>query len=250
MACGTALALTAGSLAANEAANVNIRHKMNALTGQELARQRDFAKKGQGVFNQSLGLSTPGAAQSQIQQGQQQLGQSINQAQAVPLSLSMPGSDNGNTAVQSAQRGLSNRAAASIGGYSNFGLQQQLKDLDANSQLGLIGSKARGSMNVLPTELQQAQQSQQGLQTLGTLLGVGGTLAGLYGLSAAPAATGVSSAQLAGLGAGYGPMTAASAASLPASTLMAGQSAWAPYFLDSTLGGLGYGGTLSTLGGL
>lgn len=192
MGCGTlaALGLTLTGTGAQFAGQQKERSAANAAVGAELGRQQGFLNRAQPVFQQSLAQSTPSAAQQQIGQGQQQALQDINRVQAIPLSASMPSFGNVNTANQVARQGLANKAYSEFKGYSNYPLQQYIKDLSAGSQLGLIGSEAQASEGVLPYELQQAAQSQQGLEALGSLLQMGGMLTGLSGLLKAPTALG------------------------------------------------------------
>lgn len=184
MACGTiaALGLGLGGAGVDMYANNQVRNKMNSDTSAELARQKQYQNQASNVFDQSLNKSTPQAANQQIGQGQQQLAGLINQVQGVPLSASMPSFGDTNSQTQQAKQGMSNKAASTLGGYGNFGLQQNIKDLQANSQLGLISGQARQSANVLPYELQQAQNSEQGLQSIGSLMSMAGMLAGLGGM--------------------------------------------------------------------
>jgi hypothetical protein len=194
MACGTIAGLAlAGAGAGTQAyAGSKETSAMNDAVSQEMARNQQYQQQGQNVFQQSLAKSTPQAAQQQIGQGQQQLAGLIQNAQAVPLSLSMPSSIGVNDQTQQAKTNMSNTAASNLGGYSNFGLQQNLKDMQAGSQLGVINQNARGWANILPAQIQQASQSQQGLMSLGQLLGMAGMVTGLSGLGAG---TGVSASQ-------------------------------------------------------
>ena len=89
-------------------------------------------------------------------------------------------------ARQNATNAAGQQANANLQGYSNYGFQQGLKDLSANSQLGLIGNQARSAESVLPYELQSAANADSGLASLGSLLGTAGSLAGLYGVTKAP----------------------------------------------------------------
>ena len=201
MGCGTIVEIAGAALALGGAgtemyANNQVRNKMNNLTGQELTRQKQYQNQASDVFNQSLSKSTPQAANQQIGQGQQQLAQLINQVQGVPLSASMPSFGDVNSSSQQAKQGMSNTAASNLGGYSNYSLQQRLKDIAAQSQLGVISGNARQSSNVLPYELQQAQNSEQGLQSAGSIMSDVGMLAGLGGMgmgmsAAAPATSGL-----------------------------------------------------------
>jgi hypothetical protein len=162
---------------------------MNKATQNEINQQNNYAKQGQQVFQQSLAQSTPGAAQQQIQQGQQQAANSIAQAQQTPLSLSQPSSGGQNNADNTARQGLSNASASNYFGQSNYPLQQYLKDLQANSQLGVIGNQSQQAARNFPTYLQAAGQAGQGLQAAGSLLGSFGGLLGAGLSSAAPAVT-------------------------------------------------------------
>ena len=210
MGCGTiaGLGLAAAGAGVNMYANNQVRGKMNDLTNQEMARNQGFQQKAQGVFNNSLQQSIPQAANQQIGQGQQQLAGLIQNAQQVPLSSSIPSFGNVNTMAEGAKTAMSNKAASDLGGYSNYTLQQRLKDQQAGSQLGVIGNEAQGWANVLPAQLQQAQGSEQGLQALGQLLGAGGLLTGLSGLGAAPVTGTANAAQMGALANGWGPVTA------------------------------------------
>jgi hypothetical protein len=174
MGCGTiaGLALSLAGAGTQEVASSNAQDAMNGVTQNEINQQNQFAQKGKQVFQQSLGQSTPAAANKQIQQGTQQAANSITQAQAVPLS-----------AQESARQGLSNSAASNYYGQSNYPLQQYLKDLSANSQLGVIGNQSAQVARNFPVYLQQAQQSQNGLAGIGSLLGTAGGLLGMYSAS-------------------------------------------------------------------
>lgn len=230
MACGTigqlaSLALTTGGAVANGVANSNIRGKMNNLVGQELARNQGFQKQASNVFNQSFANSTPAAAQQQIGQGQRHLAGLIGNAQTVPITTSLPSISGTNDRDVSARTQMSNKETSNFGGYSNYGLQQYLKNLDTNANLGLIGNQAQQWANILPTQLQQAQQSQGGLQTLGSLLGTAGMLTGIGSAVSAPVgaasnATALTGNQLAGLGGSFGPIGAGYANTLSNPTLL------------------------------
>ena len=167
-------------------ANNQTQSAENQATQNEINLQNNYAKKGQQVFQQSLGQSTPQAAQQQIQQGQQLAANSIANAQATPLSLSTPSIGNVQTAQDSTRQGMSNKVASNYFGQSNYPLQQYLKDLKANSQLGVIGNQSQQAARNFPTYLGAAAQSQQGLSALGSLLGTGGSLLGAFGSATAP----------------------------------------------------------------
>jgi hypothetical protein len=184
--------LTLAGTAASEYANVSARNKMNDTVSAEEAQQQQYQKQAQNVLQQSIAQSTPAAAQQQIGQGQQQLAGLISNTQAVPMSASMPSISSSsalgdvNSKTNAAKAQMSNTAASNFGGYSNYGLQQYLKDLQAKSQLGVINQNASGWANILPAQLQQASQSQSGISDLGTLLSTAGKLGGVYSATSAP----------------------------------------------------------------
>lgn len=182
------LAASAGGAVTQEVAAGREKSAMNDAVQQQLNAQSQYAKQGQDVFNKSLANSTPAEALKQITQGQQQSLGGIQQAQAVPLSASMPSLGATDSATQVAKTGMSNTAAANYQGYSNYPLQQQLGNLQTNSQLGLINNQASQSASNLPFQLASAQNSQSGLNGLGQLIGAGGGLLSSYGIGAAPVA--------------------------------------------------------------
>ena len=263
MGCGAlevGIPLMLAGTGAQIGANVMEGNAMNSKVSAELARQSAFQKRGTGVFQQSLGQSTPQAAQQQIGQGQQQYTQAMQGAK-LPM-LSQPGTLPNDTSriidtATQARNNMSNMANANLQGYGNYGLQQHLKDLQAGSQLGVIGNEAQQSAGVLPTELAQARQSQAGLSSIGQLLSTVGSLAGMYGLMSPAAAAPTAAAQTGGslgLDATWFP-TAADQATVPFSFANAGQAAlnpmnfgagFSPFASGSDLlSNLGYGAPLS-----
>lgn len=190
MGCATlaGLALSAAGAGTQAVASSNENNAMNNAIGAELARQNQFSNQAKGVFNQSLGQSGVPAANQQIQQGAQQ---SLGTLASLPsAAFSLPqgigATNTGNNAGANTQNALnvnSNQANAGLQGYSNYGLQQYLKDLQAKNSLGVINNNAQGWANILPYQLQNAATSQQGLTDIGSLLGaVGGPLAA-YGFA-------------------------------------------------------------------
>lgn len=185
-----AAALAVAGTGTQIAANNQTQSAMNQATQQQINAQNDYAKKGQQVFQQSLDQSTPQAAKQQIGQGQQQAAQSIANAQSIPLTAQQPSFGNVNTAQESARQGLSNNAASNYFGQSNFGLQQYLKDLQAQSQFGVIGGQSGQSARNFGSNLSAASQAGNNLGALGSLLGTGGSVLGSYAASQAPQQTG------------------------------------------------------------
>jgi hypothetical protein len=188
MGCGLLAALGTTALGAglDYAGGQQSKNAMNNVVNSTIGRENQFTNQAQGVFNNSLAQSTPKAAQQQMGQGQQQLGGLISQAQNVPASFSMPSFGATNTAQQGVRQGLSNQAAQNMAGYQTYGIDQAIKDLQANSQLGVIGNEAQSAASIMPVQLQQASQRGQPLQAAGGLLGSLGELGGLYNLTGNP----------------------------------------------------------------
>ncbi|MDE2097298.1 MAG: hypothetical protein KGL39_08655 [Patescibacteria group bacterium] len=166
-------------------ANQDERNAMNDATAQQIAQQQAYQNKAMPLFQQSLAQSSPNAMAQQQQQGAQKVTNAQQQAALVPLALpSNVGSTNqslqnvSNTG-QAARNALAQASDAQAQGYSNIGLQQGIKDLLTNSQLGLINTEAARSAQYFPQILEAAGQSEQGLSAAGGLLGSLGALLGV-----------------------------------------------------------------------
>jgi hypothetical protein len=195
VACGTILA-GAGLLGSLGGAGLQYsaanseRNAMNDAVGAEINRQNAFSNQAKSVFNTSLGQSTPQAAGNQIALGKLASLGTLNNTQLPASATSLPG-DLGlganpgaaaGNATQAAENTTSNQADAAMQGYSNYGLQQYLKDLQAKNQLGVINQNAQGWAGILPYQVQAAQQSQQGMTDIGQLLSALGGAATTGGL--------------------------------------------------------------------
>jgi hypothetical protein len=161
---------------------------MNAAAAAELERQQGYQKRASSTFQESLGQSTPEAAQRQIGQGSEQALREYQTLANAPLSVSAASQNvapTQNSTVDTARNQQYDKMMGGLNaanqGYGNYTLQQYLKNLQAGSQLGIIGSEAQASSGVLPLELQDASQSWSGLQGIGSLLQAAGGLMGLYG---------------------------------------------------------------------
>lgn len=243
MGCGTlaALALTGAGAGAKMYAGQQEQNAMNNATNAELQQQQQFQKQGSQIFQNSLAQSTPQAAQQQIGQGVQNIAGATQASALPPVSLPQTGPTSNAARVsysgQDAQNQRGAQANAGLQGYGNFTLQQGLKDLSANSQLGLLGNQAAASERVLPYMLQQAANSQAPLAGIGSLLGTAGQLVGIGSLTGAfggGAAAAPTAGQIGALGAGFGPTTASFANSLPSATTTFGQSAFSPLMNPSS----------------
>ena len=255
MCTGLEIAGIATALAgtgASEYAGISEKNAMNSAANNELARQQQYNQQGQKAFQQSLQQSTPQAVQGQLNTGAEQAVKAYgalqqNQVPGQGLTAGMTQPNSGAVAAENSliggRTGQSNAAASKLQGYGNYNTQQYLGNLAANTQLGQIGNFARQSESVLTLELQQAQNSQSALAGIGSLGQTVGGLMGLFGSLSAPTAGVATGNQLAGLGAGYGPVSSGYANTLANGGMLTNQLS------QNTLAGLGYGAPLSTFGG-
>lgn len=182
MGCGTlaALALTGAGTGAGMYAAQKERNAQNAAVGAELQRQKQFGQQTQGVFQKSLAQSTPQAFQAQQQAGAQKA------LAATPQLTGLGQAPSTSTVGQDVKNVKQQQASAQQFGLSNQAMAQYLKDLEANTQLGVLSNMAGQSQQVLPIELQGAGQSYGKLGALGSLLGTAGQLVGVGSAVARP----------------------------------------------------------------
>lgn len=184
-----ALALSAAGTGTSMAASAAEESAMNDKTKAEVLRQKGYQQKSTGEFERSLAQSAPKVAQQQIDSGAEaRLGDLTKASQipisgAGPLDLSAPNTVQAGQAA--AQLGQQAQAKAKLGGYSDFDLQQWIKNLRAQQQIGMYGQFAKQSSQVLPYELQAAARSAEDMRGAGTALSAAGMLTGLGGAAGA-----------------------------------------------------------------
>ena len=225
MGCGTLIALGTAAAGAGmqSAAAAGEQDAMNAATGQQVAWQNALSQKGQEVASQSAAQSTPAAMTQQQQQGAQLAQAATQQAALAPLASASTATTPGANVAYSAQgakNSLAQQANAQQQGYGNIGLQQYLKDLAANSQLGALQTQSQRYASIYPSMMQSAANSEQGLSAAGGLVGALGSLAGTaynQGLftSKVPTSVGWSSALNPNYSWGFTPTNMSAAASSP-----------------------------------
>jgi len=187
------LALSAAGTGAGMAASAEEAGAMNDKVQAELERQKKFQKKATPVFEKSLGESGAPTMQANVASGQQRLAEEYARLAAVPLTANDPLGSNApiplNPSAAAGTRMAENLAAttgARAGGWNESSLQQSIKDILTNSQLGVIGQQAKISAAPLPYEIQQAGQSWDWLKALGMAGQSAGGLAGMYGMLKSP----------------------------------------------------------------
>lgn len=206
------MALSAAGAGAQMAGAANSRSAMNAQVAAEAARQKGYQDQAGKVFDESLQQSTPLTARQQMGQGEDRANAEYKKLESLPMGTSTAPFQSGTSGqvLNAGRTQQSNQAQARLQGYTEWDLQQAIKNMSANRQLGVIGTNAHRSAGVSPYEIQQASHAGDTLSGIGSLLGLAGTTVGaLGGLS------GMGSA--AGVGAGVNPNN------IPITTIMANQ---------------------------
>lgn len=156
----------------------------NDQVAQELLRQKGYQQQATGVFNQSAGQSTSENAQKQMADSAQGSQSQYAQLQASPLnqqSASIAAQDPVTQARTQALIGQANTVQARLGGYGQWETNQQVKNLLAANQLGIIGGNAAQSARINPYEVQQASHAGDTMAGIGKLLGLAGSAVGAGG---------------------------------------------------------------------
>jgi len=158
---------------------------MNSAVENELAQQQGYAKQGRNIFEQSLQGSSPQTAQTEMAQGQQKAMSDYQRLQSLDLNSAGKQapfqSDSSALTVDQGRTNLSNAAQAKLQGYSEWDLQQQIKDLQAKGQLGVLSTNAANTASLLPYQLQAAQHAGDTWTGIGSLLSAAGGITGSLG---------------------------------------------------------------------
>lgn len=197
MALGALFWIGAGLAAAGAGASYagaqQSKQAMERTMAAEIARQRRYQQESGEIVNKRIAESGSDTAQLEMRSGALKRQAAFEQAQQQPLhgpdqfavDAERPTTvDVGNRLRTQSE----NIQQAALGGYTEWELQQLIKQMRASQKAGLIGSIARDSSSVLPIELQAASRKGDTLQGLGQLLGVAGSLTGLAGALYQPAA--------------------------------------------------------------
>ena len=212
------LALAAIGTGLQSAGAAKSRNAMEQRTQDELNRQAQIQRKAEAEYAQSLARSGSGVADASIQQGTEQRQEGYSQLQSLPLDTGaqpVAGPKQAVTLRDVAQMQLANKSRAKLGGYETWMLDQAIKNVRANQNLGILGQQAVRSQNILPLELQDASHAGDALSGAGMGVGaLGALVGGLGALSGASAG--------AGAGAGTAAGTAGSAGSVGTAYPVAG----------------------------
>ena len=177
-------ALSAAAAGASAYGQQQSENAANRRMSEELARQQDYQKKASKTFEDSLAGSTPEKAQQVMDAGTASRMADYAKQQSVPLSPSGQQPVGGESSrlvsapAAQAQDRLSNVSRARHAGYTEWDLQQAIKDMQAEQQLGIWNNFSRGSSNILPMELQAAAHAGDSAKGIGAGLGMASSLYG------------------------------------------------------------------------
>lgn len=151
--------------------------EMNKAAEHEIQRQsKKFQQPAYNVVRGSIAGAGAPNAQRQMAQGTQKAKEGYARAQQTPLSVNQPGgvTMGTGTPASNAWADLAGALKAPLQGYNEFELQQQIKNLRAAQQLGVIAQLSEQSAKTGPSQIQDAANKWQWLNTLGQSFGAGG----------------------------------------------------------------------------
>jgi len=186
------LALSAGSAAANSAAESRVAHARTAALSTERARQNGLDQQAEAINTQSQDRFK-NLDQQTADKGAQLGDYFASQSTPMPTAAeALPSAGGSNITVQEEDKQRAKAAAMTgatghaLGELRSFGdvlgglSRQQAQDASA---VGQIGGFKTGSSNVLPYELDAANAKGNGLKMLGDILGGLGSVATSAGLT-------------------------------------------------------------------
>lgn len=180
------IAQPAGGIMQSIAAN-QVAQAMKAAFLRNIYQQQAYGQKMQNVFQDGLMSNhTRESADRALQVGHDTRVGQYAQANAMPMSLQ------GNTLTTSSQRDANATALAgehrgTLGAYSDWQLQQMIKNIRTQDALNKLANFSQGDENLYQYKLYDAQHSQDKLAMAGALLSsFGGGAGGFSQFSQAP----------------------------------------------------------------
>lgn len=204
-----AAAATAAGTGMQMAGAAQARGAMNDARAAELSRQKRYQDEASAEFSKSLKKSDRATADEQMQAGADRRSAAYQALAASPVGQPLPtrpGSDGAvtdtgtagaaartkanATATANAWSRLVGGAQARLGGGEDWQLEQGIKNAEANRNLAITSSNARGSANILPWEMEEASHAGDGLKGWGQLVSALGSVAGIGAATAPGSASG------------------------------------------------------------
>lgn len=151
----------------------------------ELKRQGVWQGQATDALNQRIGTADAGTAQKEIGQGAANRVAAYNAAGATPLAIPTATTMSTSMGADKAYAGLMGQNRAALGGYSDWGLQQAINNINAQRTLRAIEDTAGGyARNVYPYSLYEAQHKWDMLAAAGQFLQMAAPAASMAGAAA------------------------------------------------------------------
>ena len=183
------LGLSAAGMGAQVYGAHQSQQAQNQKVEDELQRQRQYQKQADVAYRTAVSQSGQDVANQQIQQGTDQRTAEFAKLMATPPGAtgqpSSPLSTAPQTVEEKAYQGQGVQTAlagARLGGLTEWDLLQQVKNMRAAQNIGLINNFARGSQNVMPYEVANAAHAGDMANAIGGLAQTGGQLVSLAGI--------------------------------------------------------------------
>jgi hypothetical protein len=212
-----ALGLSAAGAAMGYAGQRRAAKAQNQVMQDYRARNKAREAEADALFRESLGQSGVDDAEMALDEGAARREAAYEAAARSVPSQPLPTTAKGNKEVKpntvknagTVWEKLMNKAQSRLGSYSDWQLQQGIKDNRANQSIARVTDAARGDWNnVVPVEMTAASHKGDALQGWGQLLSAAGMLGGMSGaLATAPAAAAPGGAASWGMST-FGPGTA------------------------------------------
>lgn len=191
LSIAAAVATVAGSAAQAAGARKAERARDQAIAAERL-RQDEFGRRSEIQFGDALAEHTRDRQDEKIGDAVARRQQAFDRAtERRPSADRTPGSSRAPAVIQSETKSQNARAErrsagegaaqASLGSWADLLLSGAQARQRAGDQVNAINSFRRGSLDVLPLEVQAAGRKGRGLRTLGDLLVAGGQIAGMAG---------------------------------------------------------------------
>lgn len=147
--------------------------KMESTFNAALKQQYKYRQQGKEAFDLSLAQATPEVAQQQIQGGANTRMAGYEMAAQSPLGFTTAPTTSQMRDVAAGQ--MAGKQRAQLGGYSDWALQQSIKNVQAQNRLNQISSFAGGQAQILPYAMYDAQHAYDKLAAAGAILQTAGS---------------------------------------------------------------------------
>ena len=170
-----------GSVVQGIAAN-QAKQAMKSAFNNEMKLQRGYRNEGFGVLQNhfpTLGVET---AREQMETGQARREGLYDQVGQQTFSATQP-SGFGQSSADKASLGMTGKAKAKLGSYSDWQLDQMISRIRAQDELNRISNFSGGDAQVFPYKMYDAEHSADELAMIGSVISsLGGMASGMGGL--------------------------------------------------------------------